>query len=91
MSDFIHVGFGNIVNKSKVIAIVGPEGAPVRRMVSNSRDSGTAIDATRGRKTRSVLIMEGDRLVLSALSPDALLKRAGIEIEGSDLQDSGEA
>lgn len=84
MSDFIHVGFGNIVNKSKVIAIVGPEGAPVRRMVSGARDGGTAVDATRGRKTRSVLFMEGGQIVLSALSPDALLRRSGIEVEGYD-------
>ncbi|MCR5304569.1 MAG: DUF370 domain-containing protein [Lachnospiraceae bacterium] len=87
MNDFIHVGFGNIVNRNKVIAIVSPEGAPIRRMVSNSRDNGSSIDATHGRKTRSVLFMEGGQLVLSALSPETLLRRSGIEIDGYGMND----
>ena len=54
----IHIGFGNIVNTSKIIAIVSPDSAPVKRMVQSARERGTAIDATQGRKTKSVQVME---------------------------------
>ena len=66
----IHIGFGNIVNTEKIIAIVSPDSAPMKRLVQKAKEEGVAIDATQGRKTKAVLIMENSRVVLSALLPD---------------------
>lgn len=76
MSQFIHIGFGNIVNTDKIIAVVSPESAPVRRMVQRAKEVGTAVDATQGRKTKAVLVMEGNQLILSALLPETIVSRA---------------
>ena len=71
----IHIGFGNIVNTAKIIAIVSPDSAPVKRMVQSAREKGTVIDATQGRKTKSVLVMENSQVVLSALLPETIAGR----------------
>lgn len=75
----IHIGFGNIVNTEKIIAIVSPDSAPVKRMVQHAKEAGMAIDATQGRKTKSVLVMENSQLVLSALLPETIANRAQTE------------
>lgn len=75
MSQFIHIGFGNIVNTDKIIAVVNPEPAPVRRLVQRAKEAGTVVDASQGRKTRAVLVMEGNQLILSALSPGTIVAR----------------
>ena len=80
----IHIGFGNIVNTNKLVAIVSPDSAPVKRMVQNAKEAGTAIDATQGRKTKAVLVMENSQLVLSALLPETIASRAQTENGGSD-------
>lgn len=72
----IHVGFGNIVNTAKIIAIVSPDSAPIKRLVQKAKENGTAIDATQGRKTKSVLVMENSQIVLSALLPETVAGRA---------------
>ena len=77
----INVGFGNIVNAGKIIAIVSPDSAPVRRLVSQAKSDGRTIDATQGRKTKSVIVMENDRIVLSALLPETIRGRAVAESE----------
>lgn len=84
MNKLIHIGFGNIVNKEKIIAIVSPDSAPVKRMVQSAKENGTAIDATQGRKTKAVLVMENNQLVLSALLPDTIAGRAMAESGGND-------
>ena len=71
----VNIGFGNLVSAGRVIAIVSPDSAPIKRMVQEARDRGTLIDATYGRRTRSVLIMDNDHLVLSALQPDTVASR----------------
>lgn len=71
----IHIGFGNIVNTSKIIAIVSPDSAPVKRLVQGAKEKGMAIDATQGRKTKSVLVMENSQVVLSALLPETIAGR----------------
>lgn len=76
VNKLIHVGFGNIVNAGKIIAIVSPDSAPVRRLVSQAKSDGRVIDATQGRKTKSVIVMENDRIVLSALLPETIRGRA---------------
>ena len=79
MDKLIHIGFGNIVNAGKIIAIVSPQSAPVKRLVQKARESGDAIDATQGRKTKAVLVMENSQLVLSALLPATIALRAQAE------------
>lgn len=87
MNKLIHIGFGNIVNTGKIVAVVDPDSAPIRRLIQNSRDNGTVIDATRGRRTKSVLIMENSEIVLSALMPDTIAQRAG---SGEDTADNSD-
>lgn len=83
----IHIGFGNIVNAGKIIAIVSPESAPVRRLVASAREDGRTIDATQGRKTKSVIVMENDRIVLSALLPETIRGRAQSDTETEESED----
>ena len=73
---FINIGFGNTVNAGKIIAIVSPDSAPIKRLVSRAKESGRAVDATQGRKTKAVLIMESDNIILSALLPETIRGRA---------------
>ncbi|MCR5031331.1 MAG: DUF370 domain-containing protein [Lachnospiraceae bacterium] len=75
MNKLIHIGFGNIVNVEKIIAIVSPDSAPVKRLVQRAREEGSVIDATQGRKTKSVLVMENSQIVLSALLPETISGR----------------
>ena len=84
----INIGFGNIVNTAKIIAIVSPDSAPVKRMVQRAKEAGTAIDATQGRKTKAVLVMESSQLVLSALLPDTIAGRAAAEPYGGSDKES---
>ena len=83
MNKLIHIGFGNMVNTSKIIAIVSPDSAPVKRMVQNAKEKGMAIDATQGRKTKAVLVMENSQIVLSALLPETITGRAMSEPESA--------
>ncbi|OUN24121.1 extracellular matrix/biofilm regulator RemA [Flavonifractor sp. An82] len=71
----INIGFGNMVSAGRLIAIVSPESAPIKRMVQEARDKGTLIDATYGRRTRAVLIMDSDHIVLSALQTETVAGR----------------
>lgn len=81
MNKLIHIGFGNIINAEKIIAIVSPDSAPIKRMVQGAKEAGTVIDATQGRKTKSVLVMENGSVVLSALMPETVAGRAQAEID----------
>ncbi len=71
----INIGFGNLVSADKIVAVVSPESAPIKRIVQDSKEKGTLIDATFGRKTKSVLITNCDSVVLSALLPETLAGR----------------
>ena len=75
MAGLVNIGFGNMVNEGKLIAVVSPDAAPIKRLVQNARETQKIIDATQGRKTKAVLIMETDYVVLSALQPDTRAKR----------------
>ena len=68
----INIGFGNIVSANRIVAIVSPESAPIKRMVQEAKDNKTAIDATCGRRTRSVLIMDSGHIILSAVQPETV-------------------
>ena len=78
---FINIRFGNLVSVQRLIAVVSPDSAPVKRLVQESRDRGMLIDATYGRKTASVLIMDSDHVVLSALAAERLAPRLGLSVE----------
>lgn len=71
----VNIGFGNIVSASKIVAIISPESAPVKRMIQESKDEKTAIDATCGRRTRAVLIMNSGHIILSAVQPETVAGR----------------
>ncbi|MEE0806024.1 MAG: extracellular matrix/biofilm regulator RemA [Acutalibacteraceae bacterium] len=84
----VNIGFGNMVSADRVIAIVGPESAPIKRIVQDSRERGALIDATCGRKTRTVLIMDSDHVVLSALQPETVSNRFGGRAAADDAEES---
>ena len=69
---FINIGFGNIVSAERIVAIVSPESAPIKRMVQEAKDGKTAVDATYGRRTRAVLIMDSGHIILSAVQPETV-------------------
>jgi len=71
----VNIGFGNTVSADKIIAIVSPDSAPIKRMVQDAKDQGNAIDATCGRKTRAVLVMNSNHIVLSAIQAETVASR----------------
>ena len=72
----INIGFGNLVSAERIVSIVSPESAPIKRMIQDVRDRGLLIDASFGRSTRSVVVMDSGNLILSSLSPEVLAQRA---------------
>ena len=80
----VNIGFGNIVSANRIIAIVSPESAPIKRMVQEAKDKGTEIDATYGRRTRAVVITDSDHLILSALQPETVAARLDKNIENNN-------
>lgn len=88
----VNVGFGNIVSANRIIAIVSPESAPIKRIIQEARDRGMLIDATYGRRTRAVIITDSDHVVLSAVQPETVAHRLGndknvMEDEAEDEQE----
>lgn len=77
----INIGFGNMVSSSRLVAIVSPESAPIKRIIQEARDKGTLIDATYGRRTRAVIIMDSDHVVLCAIAPETVGGRFSNENE----------
>ena len=71
----VNIGFGNMISAQRLVAIVSPDSAPVKRMIQEGRERGILIDATYGRRTRAVLVMDNDHLVLSALQPETVAGR----------------
>lgn len=84
---FVNIGFGNLVSADRLIALVSPDSAPVKRLVQEARDRGMLIDATFGRKTASVLMMDSDHVVLSALSAERLAPRLGLAVKDLTEED----
>ena len=70
-----NIGFGNVVSAGRIIAIVAPDAAPVKRMVQDAREKGVLIDATCGRRTRAVLVMDSQHVILSAVQPETIVHR----------------
>ena len=74
----INIGFGNLISAERLVAVVGPESAPIKRMIQESRERGLLIDATYGRKTASIFIMDSDHVILSAIALEKLSGRLDI-------------
>ncbi|MBQ3115342.1 MAG: DUF370 domain-containing protein [Clostridia bacterium] len=73
--NLISIGYGNMISASRVIAIVSPDSAPVRRIIQESKESGRLIDATCGRRTRAVIVADSDHIILSAIQPETIKNR----------------
>lgn len=83
----INIGLGNFVSSDRVIAIVSPESAPIKRMVQEAKDKGLAIDSTYGRRTRGVLIMDTGQLVLSSLQPSTIVAKGAKGAKAKVIED----
>ena len=88
MNRFVNIGFGNVVNMDKVVAVISPDAAPVKRMIQSAKDNGAAIDGTCGRKTKAVIIMENGSVVLSALLPETIANRVNNDISKGEEYES---
>jgi hypothetical protein len=86
---FVNIGFGNMVAANHVIAVVSPESSPIKRAIRESEDKGLLINATYGRRTRAVIFMDSEHVVLSAIMPETISKRLEGE-EAEDKYESGE-
>ena len=75
----INIGFGNIVSANRIIAIISPESAPIKRMVQEAKEEGKAVDATYGRRTRAVIIMDSGHVILPAVQPETVAGRVDKE------------
>lgn len=82
----INIGFGNIVSANRIISIVSPESAPIKRIIQDARDHGSLIDATYGRRTRAVIVMDSDHVILSAVQPETVAARLN---DKDDIIDEG--
>ena len=80
----INIGFGNMISANRLIGIVSPESAPIKRIIQEARDKGTLIDATYGRRTRAVIIMDSEHVILSAVQPETVANRIDDEEEEDD-------
>ena len=83
----VHIGFGNMVVAERIVAIINPSSAPIKRLKEESRESGLLIDATQGRKTRAILVMDSRHVILSAIQPETISSRFEPQ---SDLEERDE-
>jgi regulator of extracellular matrix RemA (YlzA/DUF370 family) len=84
----INIGFGNMVSADRVVALVSPDSAPVKRLIQDTRDTGMLIDVTCGRRTRSVIITDSEHIILSAIQPETVSNRiAGMDADETEEDD----
>ena len=86
----VNIGFGNMVSASRMVAIVSPESAPIKRLIQESKERGTLIDATHGRRTRAVIITDSDHIILTYLQSETVANRMTDEGEMEDEEDENE-
>lgn len=86
----INIGFGNIVSSSRIIAIVSPESAPIKRIIQEARERGMLIDATYGRRTRAVVVTDSDHIILSAVQPETVAQRLGSKDNIKEMENDTE-
>ena len=87
---FINVGFGNMVAADRVVALVSPDSAPMKRLVSEARESGRIIDVTCGRRTRAIIVTDSDHVILSATQPETISNRLADEIDETEVSEDEE-
>lgn len=88
----INIGFGNMVSAGKIVAVVSPESAPIKRVIQDAKENGTLIDATYGRRTRAVIVTDSDHVILSAIQPETVANRLNDKDDGmseEELDDNG--
>lgn len=83
----INIGFGNMVSYERMLAVVSPDSAPIKRLIQEARERGMLIDATYGRKTASVFVMDSDHVVLSAIEASKIMQRSGLEVLGMEEEE----
>ena len=81
---FINIGYGSLISAERIIAVVAPESAPIKRLVTDTREKGNIIDATYGRKTRAVIVMDSGHIVLSAVMPETVGSRLSVAKDVND-------
>lgn len=86
----VNIGFGNIVSANRIVAIVSPESAPIKRIMQEARDRGMSIDATYGRRTRAVIITDSDHIILSAVQPETVANRLASRDTAADDEEEEE-
>lgn len=86
----INIGFGNMVSANRLVAIVSPESAPIKRIIQDAKERGTLIDATYGRRTRAVIITDSDHVILSAVQPETVANRLNDERDDLDEEELDE-
>lgn len=77
ITELIHIGFGNVLAANRVVAIVSPASAPIKRLISEGREKSILIDMTSGRRTRSVIFMDSGQILLAAITPETIVSRLG--------------
>lgn len=87
LMQLINIGFGNIVSANRIISIVNPDSAPIKRLVQEAKDSKMAVDATSGRRTRAVIIMDSGHVILSAVQPETVAARLDKDLNKEDTED----
>ncbi|MBX5466303.1 MAG: DUF370 domain-containing protein [Firmicutes bacterium] len=88
----VNIGFGNIVSANRIVAIISPDSAPIKRIISEARDRGMLIDATYGRRTRAVIVTDSDHVILSAVQPETVANRlASREVTATSEEEEEES
>lgn len=84
----MNIGFGNMISAERLLTVVSPDAAPIKRLVQEARERSMLIDASCGRKTKSVLVMDTDHVVLSGLPAETIARRAGLEVDFNDEEEA---
>ena len=85
--ELVNIGFGNLIAAGRLIAVVSPDSAPIKRLIQETRDGGMLIDATYGRRTRAVLVTDSDHVILSAVQPETVANRLNDREDEEDLEE----
>ena len=83
----VNIGFGNIVAANRIISIISPESAPIKRIIQEARDKGMLVDATYGRRTRAVVVVDSGHIILSAVQPETVANRLGAQTADSEEEE----
>lgn len=86
----VNIGFGNMVSAGRIVAIISPESAPIKRIIVEAREKGILIDATYGRRTRAVIVTDSDHVILSAIQPETISHRVEDQADAQDEEDEAE-